>query len=238
MKAIFRMSLLTLSVVMGSAGLMNSQAQAYPLNPWGAAIPEKTIAINPFLYLDAGPNVYPIFYAGYGISERFDVWAGAGAVVALNPVSAGWGALEVFPRFFIIPELALAAHVYYSPGSSLTLAPEVHFNKTWGNFALTINAGHRSTRDQVTGTFSHGTIAAIVAPEYYLSKRLSLFLEVDPILTFQEGVQASAILAPGVWFALDEDQKHSFALAVQLPVPFDANAISGGIWYSTTFGPL
>lgn len=225
----------TLILAAGLLSLSAADAQAYPLNPWGSKTGTGVIAINPFLYVYGGPSFYPYFYGAYGVNDKVDVWAGVGG--AVEGGSVGFGGLELFPRYFVNENVGLVAH-FFIGSDSIIPSPEVHYVQSWDKFALTVNAGWRPVVGY-NGSFSTGTINAIIAPEYNISSQLSLFLEIDPIIGL-DGSGLALTLVPGVGFALDEDQTNTFAAGLQVvvaPGAFDpATALSFGIWYSRAFG--
>ncbi|MFM7201456.1 MAG: hypothetical protein ACKO6N_11755 [Myxococcota bacterium] len=212
-----------------------SEAQAYPLNPWGSKTATGAVAINPFLYVYGGPTLYPYFYGAYGINDKMDVWAGVGA--ALDGSGGGFGGLEIFPRYFVNENLGLVAHFFIGTDSIIP-SPEVHYVQSWDKFALTVNAGWRPVVGY-NGSFAPGTVNVILAPEYNISSQLSVFLEVDPVIGL-DGSGVALTLVPGIGFALDPEQTNTFAAGFQVavaPGEFDpATALSFGIWYSRVFG--
>lgn len=221
-------------------GVSESTADAYPLNPWGSLLPSDSVTINPFIYAYPGPFLSPYLYAGKGLTEKLDVWAGVGADIGLEGSGASLPSIEVFPRYFVTEELGLSLHLTFALGEGLTTAPEVHFVKTWDKFSLTVNASYKP-QILFDGTgFDVGSVYAIIAPEWYFSEQFSAFLEINAG-TSLTGEGMATQLVPGIWFALDPDQKHSFAIAAQVPIlrvgeygaDFDYSA---GIWYSTAFG--
>ncbi len=223
----------------GAAALISATpAEAYPLNPWGARVPDKTIALNPFLYAYPGPSFTGIGYAGVGFGERFDVYAGL-SVNSLGPDLDNvltMGTMEFFPRVFLTEDVAIAPHLYYTPGGEFIPALEVHSAKAFGSFSLTTNAGWKPVVDD---GFSSGSVFLNVAPEYYFSDQFSAFVEVAPTIPLESAGDTYVSINPGIWFALDAEQKHSFALALQIAVPPEdpfSNSLSGGIWYATTIG--
>lgn len=231
------------------AGLFSASAEAYPLNPWGAQTPQGYFALNPFLYVYSGPSIYPVLYGLTGIGERADVIAGAGGYVYFDGSGGGFDYVELIPRYWLSESLGLALHlIYAAPGSdsywanSLTFAPEVHGVLGGDSFAFTYNVGYRPVIGFGGGGFQAGEIVALLAPEYNFSSQLSVFLEVDPSFALGDGGGLGLTLVPGVGFALDEEQTHTFAVGAQIdPLTdsggdFVSNNLSFGMWYSTGFG--
>ena len=205
-------------------------AQAGALNPWGSATAPGVALVNPYVYVYSNA-VNPIVYASAGLSDHVDVYAGFGAT--LPNEGAGVGSLEFFPRYFVNPSLALAAHVYWTPAAdALVLAPEIHANHTWDRFAITANAGWRPVLG--SNGFSTGTVPIIVAPELRLSSRFSLYVEVDPTISLG-GDPVAMLLVPGVGVTLDSEGHHTLSTGLQVPVLPDVGAASFGVWYCFSF---
>lgn len=210
--------------------LITAAALAAPLNPWGSATAPGTALINPYLYVYPD-STNPIVYGAAGLSDRVDVFFGYGE--NLPTTGGGTGSLEFFPRFFLDPSVALAAHVYWTPGvDGVTLAPEVHVNHTWDKFAITANAGWRP----VLGApdFSAGTVPVIVAPELRINPRFSFYVEADPTFSLTGG-EVGMLVVPGVGFTLDPAGHHSFSTGLQIPVLPSVGPASFGAWYCFTF---
>lgn len=234
--------------VLGAALLIPGSADAYPLNPWGGQTPQGYVAINPFLYVYSGPSFYPILYGLTGLGESADIIVGAGGYFYKG--AAGVDYVEALPRYWVNDSLGLTLHLIYAlPGSdsygpnSLMLAPEVHGVLGGDSFAFTYNVGWRPWLGfGDSGGFDPGSVSALLAPEYNFSSQFSVFLEVDPSLALSNGGGLGLVLVPGVGFALDEEQTHTFAVGAQLDVLSDSggdfvgNNLSFGMWYSTGFG--
>jgi hypothetical protein len=231
------------ALVLLAAGAEHS-AQAYPLNPWGTITAKGAVALTPYLYVyNSGHDWYPYLYGSYGINDKVDVIAGVG--FGLGSAN-GLDGLELYGRYFLRDEVALVAHLNYS-GGSFSIAPEVDFVLSKGAFTFTGNLG-------VYPSFGGGGIdfGGYLAPEYALSDRFSLFLEVNPYIvrlpTDSDGdgtedskiTATSVVLVPGVGFSLDEEGNHTMAVGVQITPPLTSNVVhdnlSLGVWYSTSFG--
>ena len=210
-----------------------SAALASPLNPWGSATPEGAAVLNPYVYVypDA---VNPIVYGSVGLNDRIDLFFGYGQYIptgaAFNASSVG--TLEVFPRFFVAPQLALAPHVYWTPGvDGVIAAPEAHLNLAAGPFSFIANAGWRPVISS-TG-FSAGTVPVSLAPELKLGSWLSAYVEVDPTFSLVDD-PVSLLVVPGFGVTLDPKARHTASVGLQIPVlPNDAPA-SLGFWYAYT----
>jgi hypothetical protein len=212
--------------------LLAATALAAPLNPWGSATAPGTALVNPYLYVypDA---MNPLVYGAAGLSERVDVYVGVGEYLPVNGAAAGAGALEFFPRFFLDPSVAVAAHVYWTPGvDGAVVAPEVHLNHTWERFAITANAGWRPVLS--TAGFSAGTVPLIVAPEVRLTDRFSVYVEADPTFSLT-GAPVGIIVVPGVGASLDDPGHHGVSAGLQIPVLPSTGPASLGVWYCFTF---
>ena len=234
-----RHSLARITLVGAFASLAGT-AHAYPLNPWGVGTPQGTLVLNPFLYAYPGPDINLIPYALYGITDSVDVIGG----VSVGYAGGGYfGGVEVIPRYFFADNMGLALHVL-AGGGQVTFGPEFHGVFGGDSFALTLNAGYLpSIVFGDAGGFSAGSVKALIAPEYNFSSQFSVFLEVDPTYTLGEYGGLGLVLVPGVGFALDEDQTHTFAVGLQVDNPqskavssFAQEKLSVGLWYSTAFG--
>lgn len=230
---------------LGALALAPAPAQAYPLNPWGAATPTRFVALTPYLYVyDLGSSYYPYLYASYGIVDGLDVIGGVGAYLELGDGGgAGLSSVELMPRWFFSDQMGVALHLT-GGGGALKVAPEFHgiFGSS-DAFMLTLNAGFGTFVGE--GGFSLGGPYALIAPEYALSDRLSVFCEVNPSLSMAEGVDGmntswALTLVPGVGLTLDEEGSHTMAVGVQAGLVegagFGAESLSLGLWYSTGFG--
>jgi len=226
-------------------------AQAYPVLLWtGLSTPEGTGFVYPYLFVSGDAKTFnPYMYGAVGLSERFDIIAGASGVFGVSPASASFGLVDVSPRFLATPNVALSPRIFYTPGESLVLSPEVHATHSFGSLMLTLNAGVRPLVDLNGGGLSSTTAFAFLSGSYFLSKQLWFVVEADPSLTFVHGedavdssVQSTVLLSPGVGFALDPEQTHIFELAVLFSVPtssgasFDyASSVTYVAWYATSF---
>lgn len=213
-------------------------ASAYPLNPWGVVTPAETFVLNPFLYVYGGPTFSPYLYGSYGFNDSVDVIAGVGASVGGG--ASSFDGVVVYPRYFFNETMGVALYAAYGAGE-IGVGPEFH--GVFGgdsSFQFTLNAGYHFNRGEVSGvSYSYSDILVYAVPEYYVSDQLSFFLEIDPWVTMipDVGSETSVTLVPGVGFALDPEQTHSFAVGYQLPVGDNMIGNSSiGIWYATSFG--
>ncbi len=167
------------------------------------------------------------------------MFAGASFTLA-GSGQTSFGALELFPRYFIAGKVGVSPHVFWNPAAStLVVAPEVHWFGRSDRLALTVNSGWRPSFGYgPDGSFGLGTVFAVVVPEVFVTDGLALYVEFHDYL--DAGAQTNGgLLVPGVWFALDPAQHHSLAIAGQLSVPVVdtiASASSVGVLYSATFG--
>lgn len=234
-----RLSLARIAVV-GAVASLAGTAHAYPLNPWGSATPQGSFVLNPFLYVYPGPDINLIPYGLYGVTDAVDV---IGGVSVGYGGGAYFGGVEVLPRYFFADNMGVALHAILG-GGALTIGPEFHGVFGGDAFALTLNAGYLPTiAFGEGGGFYAGDIKALIAPEYNFSSQFSVFLEVDPTYTLGEYGGLSLTLVPGVGFALDEDQTHTFSVGLQVADPqtkavssFAKEKLSVGLWYATAFG--
>lgn len=212
-------------------------ALAGPLNPWGTATGDKTLAINPYMYIMPDGEITPTLYASVGIGDKFDIYAGIGTSMRFNNTDNIFspGAIELFPRYFVTENVGFALHAIYVPGEvDAVLGPEVHAAWSVGRFAFTGNLGWHPMIGQ--SGFDAGGLYAIIAPEIYIvPDRLSFYLEVDPGLSLVDP-EFDMTLVPGFGVVLDEAGAHSLSLGVQVPVAMDPGPVSVGLWYGTSFG--
>ena len=159
----------------------STPASASPLNPWGAHVGDKVVAVTPFIY--GGPDgaggawISPYLYGQYGVTERFELLAGVGATVV---PPASFDSIELMPRYFFSDSTGVALHATWSPGA-IELAPEWHGIYELGPIGLTVNAGWAPAIGLgAAGGFSPGSVYALVAPEYYFNDATSVFVELDP----------------------------------------------------------
>lgn len=241
-------SVLTLAVV-GLLLAFPRPARAYPLLLWpGTSISPGSGIVFPFLFVSGdGKTLNPYLYGAVGLSERFDIIAGASGVFGLSPASASFGLVDVSARYLATPDLALTPRILYTPGQSIVISPELHATRSFGNLMLTLNAGVRPLLDLNGGGLASTTGFAYLSSSYFLSKQLWLVLEVDPSVTLARGTDttssswsSSVLVAPGVGFALEPEQTHIFELAalVSLPTssPFQyATSVTYAVWYATSF---
>lgn len=232
-----------LSLGLSAALLAPSPAEAYPLNPWGSHTATGYFAINPFLYVySLGGEIDPYLYGLYGISDRFDVIAGVGGYAVFgDDGGVGVGGVELYPRFFVTDSLGFGPHITFVPGEGVVLAPEVDGVAYFGeSFALTVNGRWSPELLFGGGGFSAGSVDLLIAPEYLLSSRVSLYLEVDPGYALGDGGGAYLTLVPGVGLATDDDETHTFSIGLQIAVAeaenFPRDNLSLGVWYSTGWG--
>ncbi len=212
--------------------LLTTLAAAAPLNPWGSATPAGTALIDPYVYVYP-QAVNPIVYGAAGLSDRVDVFIGVGQALPVGDAGPGLGSLELFPRVFLDPSLALAAHLYWSPGvDGVVVAPEVHANHAWDAFAVTANAGWRPVI--ASSGFSAGSVPVLVAPEVRFNSRFSFYVEVDPTFSLV-GDPVAMLVVPGLGATLDPDGHHTLSAGLQVPVLPGVGVASFGAWYCFTF---
>lgn len=212
--------------------LFLSVALASPLNPFTTATSSGTFLLNPYVYVYADGSVSPLVYVSTGLGSHADVYVGAGG--GFGPDGFGGAGIEVMPRYFFNPDIAVAAHVLYSVGSpEVTIAPEVHAMHSWGNMAFTANVGWRPTFGGEG--FDKGSVVAIVAPEVFFSDRVSAYLEIDPTIPVADLAAASLTLVPGIGLTLGAESNHFVSVGVQVPAFPEISAPSVGMWYAVAF---
>lgn len=202
-------------------------ALAAPLNPWGSATPEGAALVNPYLYVYADA-VNPLVYGSAGLTDHIDVYFGYGEY--RPQTGPGVGTLELFPRYFVVPQLALAPHVYWTPGADgVVTAPEVHLNLTAGRVSFVGNVGWRPTI-RADG-FDLGSVVTLLAPEIRLADRFSAYLEIDPTVSLGGGPIALTVV-PGFGMTLDAQARHTLSVGLQIPVLPTVGPASVGFWYA------
>src|SRR5437868_4857124 len=95
--------------------LASAPAHAGPINPWGPEVGEGVFALTPFLFAGSGPFDEPILYGQYGVTDRFELLAGAGATFAK---ASAFDDVELMPRLFFTDGSAAALHLTYVPGEN------------------------------------------------------------------------------------------------------------------------
>lgn len=222
---------LVASIVAGSA-----TAHAYPLNPWGAVTPARTVAYTQYVYVSpSGVPAAP--YVSVGLGGDADLYAGASFAVSPDG-QATFGSVELFPRWFAGGEVGLTPHLLWSPtAGQVALGPEVHWFHQAGAVAFTANAGWRPDWSYGVGEAGPGTVFAQLVPEVFVSDRFAVYTELHDFHGFVGNTDAP-LVAPGVWFAVDAAKRHTVAVAPQFSLAAAdlASAWSVGAWYSTTAG--
>jgi len=200
---------------------LTSSATAAPLNPWAGATSAGTVLPTQYVYAGRG-GASTSTYLGIGFTDHIDVITGAG--VAFEQEELAFGGAEVIPRFCVTEGACFAARVA-SDLDRLEVGPELHTAWSKGIFAFTGNFAWRTVyEDSSVGM-------AIIAPEVFVSERLSLFTEINPSIDFLSS-QASVSLVPGASLTFGKDSNHS--VAVGLDVAEGAPPMFGA-WYGTGF---
>lgn len=96
------------------------------------------------------------------------VYLDAGSGQVLGPARGDPGTVEVFPRFFLVPPLALSPRVSGTPDAdAVAVAPEVHANLAAGRFCF-VGGVERQPTVEKSG-FDVGSLAVLAAPEIALA---------------------------------------------------------------------
>ncbi|WP_157596378.1 hypothetical protein [Plesiocystis pacifica] len=169
-----------------------------------------------------GRSTHSKVWFGARINERLD-YAIAQAVIVdgqrtVLPVS------ESLLRYFIVDGLAIAARGTFNAGQFIALGPELHFQRKWGAFQLTMNAAFRPP------IVPQGPVPAlaIVAPEVCLHPRFSVYVESDATVDFRSP-GTSVVVTPGVSGIIGERQLLSAGVEVGV-VPSAATSSARGTW--------
>jgi hypothetical protein len=214
----------------------SGSALAAPLNTWGVFIGKGVFALTPYLYAGPSFGVQPWVFGEYGFNDRFELAVAGAATVAPG---ASFDAIEVMPRYFLDDQTGIALRTAWKAADkTVTIAPELHIVRTFGQFELTLNPTVVAVAT-VDGA-APGSIGGIVAPEWFFSEKCSVFVELTPDFnlepdggTFYD--RSSFEVLPGVGFTIADI--HQFSMGVGIPVlHFDPNEVYAGMWYSTTFG--
>jgi hypothetical protein len=205
-------------------------ALAAPLNPWGSATAPGAALLNPYLYVYP-EALNPIVYGSAGLSEHADLYFGYGQYIP--SVGPSVGTLELMPRFFVVPQLALSPHLYWTPGvDGVTTALEAHTNLSAGPFSFVANVNWKPVI--ASGGFSAGSVVVLAAPELKLAERFSAYVEVDPTLSLV-GDPLTMQVVPGFGMTLDPEARHGISVGLQVPVIPAVGPASLGLWYCFTF---
>lgn len=211
--------------------ILLASALAAPLNLFGGMMDGGAVAVAPTVYASASA-VDPLLYGSVGIGSKVDLTVGSG-------VSSSWtgttdaGSLDAVARYALTDELVLAVHGGMGFADDFaSVGPELHWTRSFGSFDLTANAGWRA---ETTGGTS--TVALGVAPEVWVSDRVSLFCEIDPSLALGPDADPTPALTvvPGFSANLTDDGAHALSFGVQIPVGDPTAELSGGVWYSASF---
>lgn len=210
--------------------LLAATASAAPLNPWGAATPPGEALVSP--YVSLGPDAIDgNVFGAVGLAERLDLHVGLGS--HLPREGTAYGMLEVLPRYFLVPQVALAPHVFWTPGAdALVPAAEVHVDVATGRFSLVANVGWHPV--VASSGASLGSLTLLAAPEVRLSERFSVYVEVDPTLSLV-GDPLALTLVPGFGMGLDPGARHGVSVGLQIPTLPEVAPASLGFWYCFTF---
>ena len=207
-----------------------STAQAASLNAWGPATGAGQVAVSPFLGVGAGGAAGSL-YGAVGVGDFFDLNLGLTQAV---DASGAAGPVELMPRIFLLPSVGVAVHAIATPGEpGLTLSSALHGE--WSRGPFTLGANLAWVPGPATGAepAAPGEVTAILAPELWMSDRVSAYLEVDPTFSL-EGQGAALTLVPGLCVNVDRDGAHQVAVGVGLPTAAGGE-VTGGLWYATAW---
>ena len=224
------------------------EALADPITPWpGERTATGTLQLVPILYVAGDANsAYPSLYASTGIGDSWDVYVGVWGIASRE--LKGFDYVDVFPRYHLSEETAVALRLQLTPGESLVVGGELHTNFTWDKVSLMINTGVRPEFGLTTGALDAATVFAMVAPEYHFTDQFSVYFEVNPALTTyaplsQTGDSAlgtELALLPGLSYALDPEETQQFSVGAELALrrgeAFSlGNSITFAAWYAVSF---
>jgi hypothetical protein len=199
-------------------------AAAAPLNPWQAPMGRNQVSLSPMVVSD-GAAAEGAFSASVGAGGGFDL-----NLTAASPIAAGapGAELEVMPRWFPVDAVGVAVRAGAGATGGLSyVVPELHAVLDRDIFDLTLNAGA-----DVGAAGSAPGFVGILAPEVWITSRISAFVELDG--TVSGGVAAGDLL-PGLSANIDPDGVHGVCAAIGLPLGPDAGPAYGAFWYALTF---
>jgi hypothetical protein len=194
---------------------------SFGFNPWTTMTGEKTLAINPFIYLPISPAVglSTDLVAWYGFSPKVDIAINLSSITILSP--AAWGGFWVMPRYEFAPNNIVGLSLGYTgsaflvkPEYDMVIYPEKGILAFEGNLRVPITVG------APTGA-TLGLEAYLVPVLQFAKSKFAFFVEVNPMIKILPAVSFDLPINPGIWFAFDE-AKHQFSLA------FTGIALSGG----------
>lgn len=205
-------------------GLAAAPAAAAPMNPWQAPMNANQVSLSPMV-VSSGEGSEGAFSASVGAGGGFDFNITAAAPIAPGAPGAE---MELMPRWFPIDAVGVAVRTGAGADGALAyVVPELHAVLDRELFDLTLNAG----ADVGAGGSAPGFVG-ILAPELWLTARVSTFVELDAAVADGE---ASADLLPGLSANIDPDGVHGVCLALGLPLGPEAGPAYGAFWYALTF---
>lgn len=210
-------------------------AHAGGFTPWGTGTGDKTIALSPYFYVGPDGTTTLAPYVFFGATDYFDVMVGYG--FGLDPQEANPalpGRIEIMPRAIINSQAIFALHALYQPGAdNAVLGVEFHGVAAAKHFAFTYNTGWWPSIGGDDG-FNAGQWFAILAPEFLVNERFSVFTEFNPNVTI-DGAVFGATVVPGLTFYTDDALKHSFTVSATIPVAPQSAGPTFGLLYWTSF---
>jgi hypothetical protein len=210
------------------------------VNTWTEVTTPGTLGVTPFVYAYNSPGVvYPSLRLAYGVNAHFDVATGLPFKWTLEPkASFTWDELSLLFRWFPSDGVGVVAGVSWLPGVGFSVGPQLHVAQYGEHLSYILNVGWSPVYDVARGTFRAGSAWLYGGPEWWFTKRVSVFCEVDPFVQWTPGARAAWSLAfvPGVGVGLDEAQKHYISVGLQLGLPWTgAGSVAVGAWYWTSF---
>ena len=202
-------------------------AFAGTLTPWGAHTPAGETWLTPYLFANAD-GISNNTYLSIGLGSRVDLIGGVGVGFdgRFRP-----GVVEAIPRWFLTDGIGLAMRVGSVPGmSQLEVGPELHATWSTLRFGFTTNLGWRPVVGDKSGW---GSAFAVVAPELFLTKALSVYTEVNPGLDL-DARTINLSVVPGLSLSIGI---HGFSVGAILPAA-DPRQWTVGAWYSVRVGQL
>lgn len=216
------MSIAARAGLIGLVSALSSVAHAGALNPWYGRLGDGDAAITPYVYVLDGGAVDASVYVQTSFARHFDLLVGAGGSMVPS-VGSAMSTVDLMPRVYINDNIGGTIRTKVSTtGGGVSVGPELHTVHKKGSFTFASNVGYV---DRVA--------YALFAPEFSLSDRFSLFVEVNP--TVEIGGAVALMAVPGFGLAIDKEARHTCALGLQVPT-LDPDPLSVGLWYSTSIG--
>ena len=204
-----------------------SLAHGYSYSALAYLTPEKSLAMNPFFYADLQGFVGSSLFAGYGMTEKSDIW------MTMSLFNDGSNFFSAMSRYGLNGSNILAV-----AASPVWVSPQYHFIWENGRVALQSNVAVQISYDYM----DKPAFFAVLSPVLKLFKGIDVFVEANPGYYMQEGDFANLWYRPE-GFGLDLVGGAGFSVgqcifSVACPVYDVTNAPTPtvGFWFYYTIG--